>query len=152
MVTVTTKSRKKTIETSTLLYGAWFLALASLLGSLYFSQVKHVDPCILCWYQRVLMYPLVFVLAVGIVRKDANVPYYVIPLSTVGALVAFYHSLLQWGVLSEALAPCKIGVSCVTKYSVGLSWITIPFLSFLAFGAITIAMVWVLKQKETAMR
>ncbi len=122
------------------LYLAWAIALASLVGSLYFSEVMGIVPCILCWFQRIAMYPLVAIIAVGIIRKDNNVSAYVLPLSIIGAIVALYQNLLIWGVISENLAPCTLGVSCVTQNLVVLNFITIPLLSLVSFVLITILM------------
>lgn len=43
-------------------------------GSLFFSEVLGWVPCVLCWYQRILMYPLALLLAIGIVRRDRGLP------------------------------------------------------------------------------
>jgi disulfide bond formation protein DsbB len=121
-------------------YIAWAQALVALLLSLYFSEIKHFAPCLLCWYQRILMYPLVFILAVGILRKDKGLHWYVLPLSIIGMGIAAYHYLLQAGVIPESAAPCTLGVSCLTKYEVYLRVFTIPLLSFIAFILITLCM------------
>lgn len=123
-----------------ILYIACGQSLAALLGSLYFSQVLVLPPCILCWIQRIFMFPLSIIITVGIVRKDKGLPYYVLPLSIPGFLVAFYQHLLQVNILSENLAPCTVGVSCVTKYWSLFDFITIPLLSSAAFAVITLCM------------
>lgn len=115
-------------------------AIAAMLGSLYFSEILHWTPCVLCWYQRILMYPLVFIITVGIIRKDKGLPVYVLPISILGFFVALYHYLLQRGVISEALAPCQAGVSCAAKVSLWFGFITIPFLAMTTFGIITTLM------------
>lgn len=124
-----------------ILYLAWIQALVATLGSLYASEVLGFPPCILCWYQRIAMYPLVIILPIGIFQKDKNLPFYVIPLATIGGLVALYQNLLSWGVISETLSPCSIGVSCLTKYVEYFGFITIPFLSLLSFVVILSCMV-----------
>src|SRR5579864_5425272 len=96
------------------LYIAWVQSLLAMLGSLYFSEIKKFPPCILCWYQRILMYPLVLIIAVGILRKDKNLPHYVLPLSAIGTIIAVYHNLLYMNIIPESLAPCVAGVSCTT--------------------------------------
>lgn len=128
------------VDSKFYLYIAWVLAVASLVGSLYYSEVKNYTPCSLCWYQRILMYPLVFIIAVGILRKDKDLPFYVLPISILGMIVAFYQVLLQAGVISEAIAPCSIGVSCITKYTSYFGFVTIPLMSFSAFTIITACM------------
>lgn len=128
------------IDAKFYLYIAWVLAVASLVGSLYYSEIKNYTPCSLCWYQRILMYPLVLIIAVGILKKDKWLPLYVLPMSILGMLVAFYQVLLQTGILSEAVAPCAIGVSCITKYTSYFGFVTIPLMSFAAFTIITVCM------------
>src|SRR3990167_11058634 len=81
-------------------------------GSLIFSEVLKYPPCVLCWYQRIFMYPLVVILAVGIWKKDKNLPYFVLPLSIIGGIIAIYHNLLYYGLIPESNAPCVLGVSC----------------------------------------
>jgi disulfide bond formation protein DsbB len=121
-------------------YVAWALALASTLGSLYFSEILKIPPCVLCWYQRIFMYPLVVILGVGILRREKDVWAYALPLSIIGFGVALYQNLLVWHVVKESLAPCTLGVSCVEQTFITLNFITIPLLSLVAFTFITILM------------
>lgn len=128
-----------------LLYFAFAQALVATLGSLFFSEVMHWTPCILCWYQRILMYPLVIVLAVGILRKDKQVSLYALPMSILGFLIAAYHNLLYYGIVQEV---CREGVSCATRFFAWFGFITIPFLSLLAFAIITTLMLWHRKENN----
>lgn len=119
-----------------LLYIALAQAAVATAGSLFFSEVLQLPPCVLCWYQRILMYPLVFILAVGILRKDRGVVWYALPLAIVGWAIALYHTLLQWNIIPEAAAPCLQGISCTTVQINLLGFITIPFMAFVAFSVI----------------
>lgn len=130
----------KTFLEKNILYIALLQSIAALLGSLYYSEIKNYTPCTLCWYQRILMYPLVILIAVGILKKDKNLDHYVLPMSILGTLVAFYHVLLQRGILPEAIAPCVIGASCVTRHVGYFGFITIPVMSLTAFVVITVCM------------
>ena len=56
-----------------IIFLAWFVASASTLGSLFFSYVMEFAPCVLCWYQRVFLFPLVLILAVGLLPFDKKV-------------------------------------------------------------------------------
>ena|SRR5258708_1966806 len=127
------------------LYIAWIQSLVAMSGSLYFSEIRKFPPCVLCWYQRILMYPLTFIIAVGIIKKDKDLPYYVLPLSLIGTVIAFYHNLLYFHIISESLAPCVAGVSCTTKFIALFGFVTIPFLSLCAFLVIDICMLLFLK-------
>lgn len=122
------------------LYLALLQSIVATLGSLYFSEVRHFTPCVLCWYQRILMYPLVLIISVGILRKDKNVFAYVLPMSILGSLVALYQVLLQNGVLPQSIAPCTLAASCETKYTGYFGFITIPLMSLTAFTVISLCM------------
>lgn len=124
-----------------LLYFAFFLAISGLMGSLYFSEIAGFVPCVLCWVQRITLYPLVPILAVGIFLRDQKLAYYALPLSLSGLGISVYHNLLYWKIIPESLAPCVQGVSCTTTYISWFGFITIPFLSFLAFLSISVALV-----------
>jgi disulfide bond formation protein DsbB len=129
---------------------AFIQALASMVGSLYFSEIRNFAPCLLCWYQRIAMYPIVVILGVALYTDDEHAPKYVLPLSLIGVGIAIYHNLLAYGVIPEAIAPCRLGVSCTTTYVSYLGFITIPFLSLVAFIVITICMLLMLKSKRQA--
>jgi disulfide bond formation protein DsbB len=134
---------------------AFVQAWIATLGSLYFSEIRHWKPCLLCWYQRILMYPLVIILAVALKRRDKNVVYYVLPITILGMTIAFYHYLLQMTPLAEitpvqcsAYGPCS-EVRALTFGPVALPYfVTIPFLSLTAFTVITIMMLIILKTKN----
>lgn len=123
-----------------LLYIAWAQSIVATLGSLYFSEIKHYIPCTLCWYQRIFMYPLVIIIAVGIRRHDKKLESYVLPLSILGFLIALYHNLLQYQILPESVAPCTLAASCTARYTGYFGFITIPLMSLTAFFIITICM------------
>src|SRR5664279_2395596 len=93
-------------------YTTFILALASLVISLFFSEIMKLPPCTLCWYQRIAMYPIVPITMVGILQKDKKLPLYVLPLSIIGFLLALYHNFLVWGIIPEIAAPCTAGVPC----------------------------------------
>ena len=124
------------------LYIAWVIAVVATTGSTYVSDIRKYAPCILCWYQRIFMFPLVIILPIAIAKKDRFISSYVNPLVIIGGLIAFYHHLLQIGVIPEGLVECTGGVSCKTKYIDFLGgYLTIPLMSFLAFLGIFICMI-----------
>ncbi|MGB7999734.1 MAG: disulfide oxidoreductase [Anaerobacillus sp.] len=131
-----------------LLFGAWAMSVLAVAGSLYFSEVLNYEPCELCWYQRILMYPLVIILGIAMVRKDASQYLYVMPLSLIGTCVSLYHYLIQkTSFLSESAPSCG-RVPCTGEYINYLGFITIPFLAFIAFITITILMMVLHKQTK----
>ena len=122
------------------LFFAWIVAAVSTLGSLFFSEVIGYPPCSLCWYQRICMYPLVIVLAIGLFPIDQKVYKFSMPLALIGWFFAIYHNLLHWNIIPETAAPCRQGVACSTVYINWLGFITIPLLSLIAFTLILISL------------
>lgn len=120
-----------------LLQGALVVAIVATFGSLYFSNIAGFPPCILCWYQRIAMYPIVAILTVGLIIRDARSYLYALPLALGGLGIAVYHNLLYYKLLPESIEPCMMGVSCTTKYIEWFGFVTIPFLALAAFVLIT---------------
>lgn len=118
-------------------YLAWLIALVATLGSLYFSEIRGFVPCELCWYQRILMYPLAIILAVASFRNDEKVTAYTLPLTVLGMAVASFHYAMQWLPDLAGGGLCTGGVPCSGRYINWLGFITIPFLSLIAFTLIT---------------
>jgi disulfide bond formation protein DsbB len=123
-----------------LIYIAWAQAWIATIGSLFFSEIMQFPPCKLCWYQRICMYPLVILITIGIVKKNKDIYQYVLPFSVIGLVIAIYHNLLYYNIIPESSISCIKGVSCTTKYISWFGFITIPFLSFVAFLVITVCM------------
>ncbi len=95
------------------------------------------------------MYPLVLILAVAIVKKDKSVADYVLPLASLGGLVALYQFFLTMGWIPDTLARCSLsGISCTTKYVEWLGFINIPFMSFAAFVFVIFCMVIYIKENK----
>lgn len=131
-----------------LLLAAWLLVTTATLGSLFFSVVMELPPCLLCWYQRMFMFPLVLVLFMGLFPFDPKVVRYALPLSVVGTVVALYHMLLQAGVIPESAAPCSQGVSCADVDMLVFGFASIPILSLFAFGAVTALLITILRRSS----
>jgi disulfide bond formation protein DsbB len=93
------------------------------------------------------MYPLVIILGVGIIEKNKNMYKYVLPLSLLGEFIAIYHNLLYYKIIPESAAPCVAGISCTTKFIEYFGFVTIPFLSLVAFTLINVFMVVYLRTK-----
>ncbi|MDO8486761.1 MAG: disulfide bond formation protein B [Candidatus Curtissbacteria bacterium] len=127
---------------------AFVQAWMAVLGSLYFSEIAGLRPCLLCWYQRIPMYSSAVILAVAILRNDRKVYYYVLPLTIIGAAIAFYQYLLQMTPLATLVpAVCNAYESCSKIDFITLGFVTIPFLSLAAFLVVLIMMVIMLKSE-----
>jgi disulfide bond formation protein DsbB len=120
----------------TLIFIAWLIATASTLGALFLGEVMGYTPCLLCWYQRIAMFPLVLVLAAGLFPFDARVVRYALPLALAGLGLALFHLALIAGWIPESIKPCQQGVPCSNVEVVWMGFVTIPLLSVMAFAAI----------------
>ncbi len=130
------------------LYAAWLVAITATAGSLYFSEVRLFAPCSLCWYQRIMMYPLVILLGVASYRQDRGIVRYALPLSVLGGTVSLFHYLEQKVPGFSAPSLCRMGVPCTQEYINWLGFITIPFLALVAFTLITVLLVGVARSSR----
>ena len=132
---------KKTDLNDALPYLAWIIALVATVGSLFFSEVMELPPCVLCWYQRIAMYPLVFIIGTGIVLRDVRLKIYALPLCLIGLAISVYHNLLYYGIIPESITPCTEGISCTSRQIEWLGFITIPLMALTAFIGIAICLI-----------
>ena len=130
------------------LYLAWVVTLVATLGSLWFSEVRAFVPCTLCWYQRILMYPLVLLLGVAAWNRDAGIVRYALPLTILGALVASYHVLDQKVPGFGVPGACRSGVPCDVAYIDWFGFVTIPVLSLTAFLLVGAALLAVARARR----
>ena len=126
----------------TAVFLAWLVALVATTGALFLGEVMGKTPCLLCWYQRIAMFPLVVVLGLGVFDGDARSARYALPLAWAGWGLALYHCLLYWGLISEAASPCRQGVSCADADLQVAGFVPIPLMSLLAFTAILALLGW----------
>ena len=117
----------------TLVFATWLVASVSTLGALFFGEVMLLPPCVLCWYQRIFMFPLVLILPLGLFPFDRNVVRYALPLVVIGCMFAVFHLLLAAGVIPESIKPCTQGVPCSETVVEWFGFVTIPLLSVVAF-------------------
>jgi len=129
-------------------YAAWIIALVATVGSLFFSEVMQLPPCVLCWYQRIAMYPLVVIIGVGIVTRDRRMKNYAVPLCLIGLAISIYHNLLYYGIIPESIAPCTQGISCTSRQIEWLGFITIPLLALTAFIGLALCLLFYKPEKE----
>lgn len=119
-----------------LVFIAWMVASVSTLGALFLGEVMGYTPCVLCWYQRIGMFPLVLILAAGLFPFDSKVVRYALPLALAGWLLAVFHWAVASGLVPESATPCSQGVPCSVEQISWFGFLTLPLLSVLAFSAI----------------
>lgn len=125
---------------------SWAAALTATLGSLFFSEGLGFIPCTLCWYQRILMYPLAILLGIAFYHNDRSAYRNVLPFSVAGMLLSGYHYALQKIPALQQFEMCTSGIPCSGEYINWLGFITIPLLAFTGFVTITICMFYLRRQ------
>ena len=131
-----------------MLFAVWIVATVATLASLFFSEVMDVPVCSLCWYQRIAMYPLVLILALGLFPYEPRVVRFAGGLAAVGWLIALFHVLVVAGVVPERVQPCVQGIPCSETHISLFGFLNIPVLSLLTFSLI-VAMLFLTHRKES---
>lgn len=114
------------------LWLAFLVAAYATAGSLYFSEVAHYKPCLLCWYQRIGMYPLSIVLLAGALRRDADVRFYAIPIAAVALPISIYHYLIE-RVPSLDTGACDPTSPCSLVWFEEFGFVTLPLMAAVGF-------------------
>ena len=112
----------------------FFISLASVGISLFYSEILGFIPCGLCWLQRIFLYPQVILAGMAWYKKDNKIADYLIALSGAGALVALYQHYLQMG--GSAFIPCPAvgpSIDCAQRFLFEFGYITFPLMSFSVF-------------------
>jgi disulfide bond formation protein DsbB len=123
------------------LYFAWLVSLIGLLVSLYYGEVLSYEPCRLCWYQRIALFPLAILLGVAAFRQDLRFANYALILAFIGEAFAVYHLLeLHFPALRSAVlcGPVQSCHEAVVDF-LGLSF---PALSSTGFLLIICALLY----------
>jgi disulfide bond formation protein DsbB len=136
----------QTKKQENILLGIWGIAVIATAGSLFYSEVMGYEPCELCWYQRILMYPLILIYGTAIMKKNISIALPGLIMSGIGMCVSTYHYLIQkLPTLSEAGGSCGL-VPCNFQYVNYFGFITIPFLAGTAFIIIFVSHVLLIKR------
>ncbi len=117
--------------------------------TLFYSEVLGYVPCDLCWYQRVFLYPQIFLFAYAWYKKDRNILPYTLMLSIIGLVVALYHHTLQIGY--DLYKPCStspFAVDCAKPSFIEFGFVTFPFMAVVLFGFLTILITCAIRFKK----
>jgi len=129
----------------------FLITFTAVLGSLYFSDVLLIPPCYLCWWQRIFMYSLFGLTLSSLIFKIRLQKIHVLSLAVPGFLFAFYHYLLQTFGLFKEFSSCTTSATPCDAIDVNyFGFITIPFLSLMAFT--TIILIVVLSVRRTRLQ
>jgi disulfide bond formation protein DsbB len=124
---------------------AWLVALGGMLMSLFYSSILFKEPCNLCWFQRIALFPLAVQLGISAYRSDKGFAVYAYPLCFFGLAIALLQSILP--LLPAGAKSCGVNGDCTADLPV-LFGIQFPWIS--AVGFILIAwFVWVHRKEAS---
>lgn len=107
------------------------LSLASVIASLFYSEVAGFAPCTLCWFQRIFIYPQVILFGYALRKNDRNILSYAFILTLTGSLFALYHNYLYLG--GTPAIPCDANASCTQRFVYEFGFMTIPLMALTLF-------------------
>jgi disulfide bond formation protein DsbB len=119
---------------------AWVVATVTTLGSLYYSEHAGFVPCELCWYQRIVMYPLVIVLGVAWLRRDTKVWMTVLVFVVIGAPLSLYHWLVERVPAFAESSSCSVTAPCTAPWFEKLGFVTLAWMAMSSFLLIGVLM------------
>lgn len=94
------------------LYIAWTVSLLGVFLSIYFGEILKVEPCRLCWYQRIALFPQILFLGIAAYKNEKKIALYAFPLVVLGGLVAIYQSLSQIFPVLQSHVFCGVSEHC----------------------------------------
>lgn len=114
---------------------AWLVSLIGVFSSLFYGEVLGHFPCALCWYQRIVLFPLSYFLGFALYRSDWSIRLYALPWTALGLMIALLQQLKE--LFPRLLStPCSLDTPC--SQAAPLLWgvLSFPLASALGFGLI----------------
>jgi disulfide bond formation protein DsbB len=116
---------------------SFLISFFSSIFPLVYSEIIHFLPCVLCWWQRIFMFPVFFLFGTALWDKDRKVIRYTAPLLSLGFLISVYQNFFYYFGENSNL-PCDAsGISCyqhlVSEFG---GYISLPMLALTAFFAL----------------
>ncbi len=130
------------ISYTTWLQGIAFFATLATLGAVTYQYVYLTPVCVLCWWQRIFMFPLEIIILVTLWTK-AKMNHLIVGLmAAIGLSISAYHyygHYQKYVAGNPFLLPCStnpLEPSCSNSPIVTFGFITIPFMALVVFSAI----------------
>jgi disulfide bond formation protein DsbB len=131
-----------------ILYFCWLAVALGVLGSFYFSYIKNLEPCHLCWYQRICLFPMALILPIGLYKGMKDLAIFCWPFSIIGLVLALYQIAIQEIPGWNPIDICGSGPSCTDRIAI-LGPITLPMLSAALFLFLLAIFSWLASKKPT---
>lgn len=122
------------------LFIPWIITCIAMVASLFFSEAQHEDPCTLCWYQRMSIFPLVIILGIAAFRNAYRIILYVLPITLIGLIIAAFHVIMIAFFAQQSFCPtCTLQTT--SSGVVAPMPITFPALSLATFLLLNILLI-----------
>ncbi len=111
-------------------YALWLgfgVSVVAIVGGLLYSNLIGFEPCALCWWQRIFIYPQAILFLVAIIKKDRGIFDYVLPLSISAFFISLYQSYVNLGGFSIFSCTAE-GGACAKVFVLEFGYITIPLM------------------------
>jgi disulfide bond formation protein DsbB len=115
---------------SVALWIGWLVAAVAMAGSLFYSTYSDFEPCELCWFQRICIYPFAVILLIAAIRRDTSLWRYGLPINAVGLAISVYHTQLQ--AFPEQQNFCNTITPCTTRYVWEFGFVSLPLMALAA--------------------
>ena len=125
----------------------FLLSAGSIFGTILMQYAALLAPCVLCWWQRIFMYPIALISLIALVKakRMSDIADYVIAFSILGGAISLYQHLLQI-LPSGSLIPCDPTNDCSIRLVFEFGFVTIPWMALTVFAAL--ALIAFLARKE----
>jgi len=120
---------------------AFLIVVFATLGSLFYSDIAGFAPCNLCWFARILMYPLVVVFGVELFQKKEAAHVSGLIFSGIGVVLSLYQYLAQTLSIPLNCGAEETGASCSEIFFTFFGYVTIPMMTLTAFVLIFMLMI-----------
>jgi disulfide bond formation protein DsbB len=111
----------------------FILSFGSVMGSLFYSEILHMPPCSLCWYGRIIMYPIALISAVALYYNKKDSREYILPLGILGAILSLYHIAVQAKWINSFLCSTDGNTPCNVIQLQAFGFLTIPMMGLLVY-------------------
>ena len=112
---------------------AALVSVATMAGSLYFSEIANYTPCKLCWYQRIAAFSLAIVLPGMAWKRDTKAALYLLPLPAAGIVVSTYHWVIEHYPNIKS-SSCEMTAPCTAIWFEKFGFLTLSSMAWISFA------------------
>lgn len=112
---------------------AALVSVATMTGSLYFSEIANYTPCKLCWYQRIAAFSLALVLPGIAWKRNTKASSHLLVLPAAGMIVSTYHWVIEH-YPSLKSSSCEVTAPCTAIWFEKFGFLTLSSMAWISFA------------------